>query len=108
MLYFMSTVRKLYKPVRCLRINPILKCKHSFENQEVGRHLETDSQITTRGTVSKAISNFASCHILGEMSCTSRSLILFKNYVHSVMLGDRCNYNLGNHFRHTQQAAILY
>ena len=61
----MSTVRKLYKPVRCLRINPIFKCKHSFENQEVGRHLETDSQITTRGTVSKAISIYCKLSHLG-------------------------------------------
>ena len=42
-----------------------LKCKHSFENQEVGRHLETDSQITTRGTVSKAISIFCKLSHLG-------------------------------------------
>ena len=65
MLCFMSTVRKLYKPLRCLRINPILKCKHSFENQEVGRHLETNSQITTRSTVSKAISIFCKLSHLG-------------------------------------------
>ena len=61
----MSTVRKLYKPVKCLRINPILKCKHSFENQEAGRYLETASQITTRGTVSKAISIFCKLSHLG-------------------------------------------
>ena len=71
MLYFMSTVRKLYKPVRWPRLNPILKCKHSFENQEVGRHLETGSQITTRVVVSKAISIFCKLsHLGGNELCS--------------------------------------
>ena len=42
-----------------------LKCKYSFENQEVGRHLENGSQITSRGTVSKAISIFCKLSHLG-------------------------------------------
>ena len=34
--------------------------------------------------------------------------VLFKNYVHSIMLGARCSYNMGNHFRHnSHQAAII-
>ena len=49
MLYF------LYKPVRWLRLNPILKCKHSFENQEVGRHLEAENRFPNDDQVVKAI-----------------------------------------------------
>ena len=52
----MSTVRKLYKPIRWLRLHSILKCKHSFENQEVGRHLEAEHRIPEDGRVGKAIS----------------------------------------------------
>ena len=47
-----------------------LKCKYSFENKEVGRHLETGSQVTTRGSGSKAISIFCKLsHLEGNELC---------------------------------------